>query len=89
MPEQTKTPIRTLGILTGGGDVPGLNAAIKALVYRAETMGIRSDRFARRLGGHYLSRPGAGTRRAVFRRTTRTPGKALSDAAGPPQHAHD
>jgi 6-phosphofructokinase 1 len=41
MPEQTTTPIRTLGVLTGGGDVPGLNAAIKALVYRAETMGIR------------------------------------------------
>lgn len=37
MPEK----IRTLGILTGGGDVPGLNAAIKAVVYRAELMGIR------------------------------------------------
>src|ERR1700676_1572719 len=34
-------PVRTLGVLTGGGDVPGLNAAIKALVYRAEPMGIR------------------------------------------------
>lgn len=41
MPEQVKKPIRSLGVLTGGGDVPGLNAAIKALVYRAETMGIR------------------------------------------------
>ncbi len=41
MPGQTTQPIRTLGVLTGGGDVPGLNAAIKALVYRAETMGIR------------------------------------------------
>jgi 6-phosphofructokinase 1 len=28
--------VRRLGILTGGGDVPGLNAAIKAAVYRAE-----------------------------------------------------
>jgi ATP-dependent phosphofructokinase / diphosphate-dependent phosphofructokinase len=28
-----------LGVLTGGGDVPGLNAAIKAIVYRAETLG--------------------------------------------------
>src|SRR5437867_2935000 len=37
----TSHPIRTLGVLTGGGDVPGLNAAIKALVYRAEHMGIR------------------------------------------------
>ncbi|NOZ07129.1 MAG: ATP-dependent 6-phosphofructokinase [Chloroflexi bacterium] len=28
-----------LGVLTGGGDVPGLNACIKALVYRAEDEG--------------------------------------------------
>jgi len=41
MPGQTLSPIRSLGVLTGGGDVPGLNAAIKALVYRAETLGIR------------------------------------------------
>jgi 6-phosphofructokinase 1 len=40
MPAQTTTPIRNLGILTGGGDVPGLNAAIKAVVYRAEAEGI-------------------------------------------------
>ncbi|HLG75623.1 MAG TPA: 6-phosphofructokinase [Ktedonobacteraceae bacterium] len=41
MPEHVSKPIRSLGVLTGGGDVPGLNAAIKALVYRAEPMGIR------------------------------------------------
>src|SRR5712691_5251415 len=41
MPGQTLSPIRSLGVLTGGGDVPGLNAAIKALVYRAETAGVR------------------------------------------------
>ncbi|MBE3560075.1 MAG: 6-phosphofructokinase [Ktedonobacteraceae bacterium] len=40
MPQQVLRPIRSLGVLTGGGDVPGLNAAIKAMVYRAETMGI-------------------------------------------------
>lgn len=34
-----KLPHR-LGILTGGGDVPGLNAAIKSVVYRAEPQGI-------------------------------------------------
>src|SRR5688572_15622381 len=32
--------IRRIGILTGGGDVPGLNAAIKAIVYRADALGI-------------------------------------------------
>lgn len=41
MPGQTSNPIRRLGVLTGGGDVPGLNAAIKALVYHAEPMGIQ------------------------------------------------
>ena len=41
MPGHISTPIRALGILTGGGDVPGLNPAIKAVVYRAEAMGIR------------------------------------------------
>jgi 6-phosphofructokinase len=40
MPGQIKGPVRSLGVLTGGGDVPGLNAAIKALVYRAEPLGI-------------------------------------------------
>jgi 6-phosphofructokinase len=41
MPEQTSSPIRAIGVLTGGGDVPGLNDAIKALVYRAAHMDIR------------------------------------------------
>jgi len=40
MPGKIQRPIRSLGVLTGGGDVPGLNAAIKALAYRAESMGI-------------------------------------------------
>lgn len=41
MPGQLTRPIRALGVLTGGGDVPGLNAAIKALVYRASQLNIR------------------------------------------------
>ena len=40
------TKIRTIGILTGGGDVPGLNSCIRALTLRAvadgnEVLGIR------------------------------------------------
>jgi 6-phosphofructokinase 1 len=31
--------IRRIGILTGGGDVPGLNAVIKSVVYRATELG--------------------------------------------------
>jgi 6-phosphofructokinase 1 len=38
---QLHHPIKAIGVLTGGGDVPGLNAAIKALVYRADALGIR------------------------------------------------
>lgn len=41
MPGRVSKPISSIGVLTGGGDVPGLNVAIKALVYRAENMGIR------------------------------------------------
>ena len=41
MPAQLQQPLRSFGILTGGGDVPGLNAAIKTLVARAEAGGIR------------------------------------------------
>lgn len=40
MPGKMLRPIRSLGVFTGGGDVPGLNAALKALAYRAESMGI-------------------------------------------------
>src|SRR5664279_1906188 len=39
-------PAKRIGILTGGGDVPGLNSVIKTVVYRAgeidcEVIGIR------------------------------------------------
>jgi 6-phosphofructokinase 1 len=30
---------KNIGILTGGGDVPGLNSVIKSVVYRATEMG--------------------------------------------------
>lgn len=33
----SRTP--RIGILTGGGDVPGLNAVIKSVVYRATELG--------------------------------------------------
>ena len=32
---------KRIGILTGGGDVPGLNSVIKTVVYRASDVGIR------------------------------------------------
>jgi 6-phosphofructokinase 1 len=39
--KKPKGPKRTLAILTGGGDVPGLNPCIKTLVYRGVSEGIR------------------------------------------------
>ena len=40
-----------LGILTGGGDVPGLNAAIKSVVNEAERHGWRVTAFRRGWAG--------------------------------------
>ncbi len=40
MPGKMQRPVRSIGVFTGGGDVPGLNAAMKALAYRAESMGV-------------------------------------------------
>ena len=31
--------VKRIGVLTGGGDAPGLNPAIKGLVYRASELG--------------------------------------------------
>jgi 6-phosphofructokinase 1 len=42
---------QTIAILTGGGDVPGLNPCIKALVYRASSEGIRILGFKRGWAG--------------------------------------
>ena len=34
--------VKRIGVLTGGGDAPGLNPAIKGLVYRASERGIET-----------------------------------------------
>src|SRR6266436_8441377 len=36
------TEVKRIGVLTGGGDAPGLNPAIKGLVYRASVLGIET-----------------------------------------------
>jgi len=33
-------PVKRIGILTGGGDVPGLNSVIKSVVYRSAELGL-------------------------------------------------
>lgn len=39
--EKRRVKDKTIGILTGGGDVPGLNPCIKTLVYRGASEGLR------------------------------------------------
>ena len=51
MADSSKKSTPTIGILTGGGDVPGLNPCIKTLVYRAESEGIRVIGIRRGWGG--------------------------------------
>ncbi len=50
--------IRKIAILTGGGDVPGLNVAIKQIVRRALDQGIEVVGFRRGWGGLVDYRPG-------------------------------
>jgi 6-phosphofructokinase 1 len=50
---------RKVGILTGGGDVPGLNAVIKSVVYRATEMGYEALGIRRGWEGLTHVRPGA------------------------------
>jgi 6-phosphofructokinase 1 len=44
---------KTIGILTGGGDAPGLNAVIRAVVKTASKMALK-DCWAKRGPGSFL-----------------------------------
>ena len=71
--------MKRIGILTGGGDVPGLNSVIKSVVYRSsefgwEALGIRRGwkglthvDLSREDGGGYLRRLDRVTTRAIDR----------------------
>jgi 6-phosphofructokinase 1 len=52
-----KRRVRRIAILTGGGDVPGLNSAIKQVVYRAQKDGVEVLGFRRGWGGLANYRP--------------------------------
>ena len=51
--------IRRIGVLTGGGDVPGLNSVIKSLVYRSTELGYAVLGIRRGWEGLTHQRPGA------------------------------
>ena len=67
---------RRIGILTGGGDVPGLNSVIKSVVYRGTEMGHQVFGIRRGWEGLTHLRPGAepdpGYLRPLDRINTRT-----------------
>ena len=55
-----KKKITRLAILTGGGDVPGLNSAMKQVIHRAEKAGIEVFGFTRGWAGLAHYQPGLG-----------------------------
>jgi 6-phosphofructokinase len=67
---------RRIGVLTGGGDVPGLNSVIKSVTYRATELGIEVVGIRRGWEGLTHVRPGpdgdADYIRPLDRRNTRT-----------------
>jgi ATP-dependent phosphofructokinase / diphosphate-dependent phosphofructokinase len=68
--------IRRIGILTGGGDVPGLNSVIKSVTYRATELGMEVLGIRRGWEGLTHVRPGGEPDpdyvRPLDRRNTRT-----------------
>jgi 6-phosphofructokinase len=55
-----KRKLKRIAILTGGGDVPGLNSAMKQVVYRAKRAGLEIYGFRRGWGGLANYKPELG-----------------------------
>ena len=77
------TRSKRIGILTGGGDVPGLNAVIKSVVYRATEVGYDVLGIRRGWEGltHVRPEPRRSTRTTSGRSTGPTPGRSTGPAA--------
>ena len=70
-PESSPWPApATIGILTGGGDVPGLNSVIKSVTYRATELGYEVLGIRRGWEGLTHHRPGPTPRPATSCRST-------------------
>lgn len=89
------SPIKTLGILTGGGDVPGLNPCIKAVVDRAVDEGLEIIGFRRGWAGPLNVNPKDPTEdwrwvmrlnKAVVRKIDRSGGTFLHTSRTRPSH---
>ena len=82
------TRTRRIGILTGGGDVPGLNSVIKSVVYRSTELGYDVLGHPARLGGpdpHAGCSPTGSTRPTSGPSIGPTPGRSTGPA-GPWLH---
>ena len=71
-PDLAERNLRSLSILTGGGDVPGLNSVIKSVVYRATDMGYEAIGLRRGWEGLTHVRPGADDDANYVRRLDRS-----------------
>src|SRR5688500_3424858 len=73
---------RRIGILTGGGDVPGLNSVIKSVVYRSTELGYEIMGIRRGWEGLTHSRPTEGADREYARRLDRENTRTIDRTGG-------
>ena len=74
--------IRRIGILTGGGDVPGLNSVIKSVTYRATEMGMEVIGIRRGWEGLTHLRPGGEPDPDYVRPLNRTNTRTIDRTGG-------
>jgi 6-phosphofructokinase 1 len=80
------TESRRIAILTGGGDVPGLNAVIKSVVYRATEAGYTAIGIRRGWEGLTHLRPGQGADPAYLRPLDRINTRTIERTGGTVLH---
>ncbi|TFG67802.1 MAG: 6-phosphofructokinase [Thermomicrobiales bacterium] len=76
------TDTKRIAILTGGGDVPGLNAVIKSVVYRATAAGYNAIGIRRGWEGLTHIRPGKGSDEEYLRPLDRTNTRTIERTGG-------
>ena len=74
--------IRRIGILTGGGDVPGLNSVIKSVTYRATELGMEVIGIRRGWEGLTHMRPGSDPDADYVRPLNRTNTRTIDRTGG-------
>ena len=76
------TRTRRIGILTGGGDVPGLNSVIKGVVYRSTELGYDVLGIRRGWEGLTHMQPGPGLDPAYIRPLDRINTRTIDRTGG-------